>query len=193
VRRTDFRDGVPCEMGIVCQRRHDLLQPQCPYYRAYLKRSKMPGRRSSFRGKAGGGRITVDPKQWLYPTPSLTGEQAGYVSFLDQLDRWVFALGSKQDYDRVRTILLQRLGCERGIADVIGGLMNESLLTSVEQHNAELHNLRRTFEGRVPRELGTWTVAKDEMKQVRKRVAEFRVFERKLKAAPEKSKRAAAK
>ncbi|MBW7905309.1 MAG: hypothetical protein LC135_05280 [Phycisphaerae bacterium] len=177
--------GTPylVKFQVVCRRCHDLLQPQCPYCREYLKRSKLPERRSSFQCKACGGQITVDPHQWLFDTPYLTDEQAGYVGFVWQLDRWVFALGSRADYEKVRANLRQRFGVEPGIGDVIWGLMNESILALTEKHNAELAELRRTFGGRIPRDLGTWTVAKDEIKDVQKLMTEFRAFERDVKAA----------
>lgn len=176
---------------VVCQRCHDLLQPQCPYCREYLKRSKMPERRSSFRCRACGEQIHVDPNQWLYPTPYLTDEQAGYLGFLEQLDHWVFTLGSRADYEKMRAALRQKFGGEPGIGDVLWGLMNESIRLLGERHNAEVEELRWTFDGRIPRELAGPTLAQTEMKDVRELMKDFRAFEQEVKAARKERKRRA--
>lgn len=166
---------------VVCRRCHDLLQPQCPYCREYLKRSKLPERRSTFQCKACGGRITVDPHQWLYDTPYLTDEQAGYAGFVWQLDRWVFTLGSRADYEKVRANLRQRFGVEPGIGDVIWGLMNESVLNLTERQQRGKQELRDFMDGRI-QEIGNYDV-REEIKLVRELMTKFRAFERDLKAA----------
>jgi len=110
------------------QSHHPHLRPLCPYCRIDLPPRKPPTRRSSFKCPACGGRIYVEPTQPIYPTPYLDETQRQYVRFLWQLDRWIFALGSDEDYARKKQELALQFGCEPGVGDVIWGLMNESLV-----------------------------------------------------------------
>lgn len=176
---------------IVCKQCHDLLQPQCPYCGAYSKRSKIPDRRSSFRCKACSEQIFVEPNQWLYGTPYLTEEQADYLGFLEQLDRWIFTLGSRDDYEKMRAALRKKFGGEPGIRDVLWGLMNESLSVLGEQHNAGIEELRQTFDGEIPHYMLKGAGAKYEIEEVRELMKNFRAFEREAKAARKERKRRA--
>lgn len=173
---------------VACRRCHDLLQPQCPYCHEYVKRKKMPERRSSFRCKACGKQIEVDPNQWLYDRPYLTDEQAGYLAFLEQLDRWVFTLGSRDDYRRVQAVLRQKFGGEPGIGDVIWGLMNESQRVLGEKHNAAIEELRQLFDGRIPSHMSRSAGAKIEMQELQELMKEYRAFEREVKAVKKRRK-----
>jgi hypothetical protein len=47
--------------------------------------------------------------------------QAGYVGFVEQLDHWVFTIGGRDDYERMREQLHQKFSGEPGIGDVIWG------------------------------------------------------------------------
>lgn len=126
--------------------------------------------------------IFIEPANWLYDSIYLTEHQAGYVGYIEQLDHWVFTQGSQDDYDRMRTGLRQKFGSEPGVGDVIWGLMNESVLALGEQHNAEIDQLRRTFDGRVPRDMSSSTTAKFELEDLRGLMKDFRSFERDMKA-----------
>ena len=167
---------------VVCRRCHDLLQPQCPYCGEYIKRKKMPERRSSFQCKSCGEEVCVEPKQWLYDRPYLTDEEAGYLAFVERLDRWIFTLGSRDDYRRVQAALRQKFGGEPSVGDVIWGLMNESILVLGKEHNRRIEELRRTFDGRIPRDMARTAGTKFEMQELRELMKEFRSFEREVKA-----------
>lgn len=172
---------VRCE--IVCQRCHDLLQPQCPYCRTYTKRKKIPERRSSFRCRNCGGQIHVEPSQWLYDAPYLTDEQQGFLGFLEQLDTWIFTLGSRDDYRKVQAALREKFGGEPGISDVLWELMHESLRVLGDQHNAGIKEMRQLFDGKLPSELAETGGAKYEMRELQDLMKEFRAFEHEVKAA----------
>lgn len=173
---------------IVCKRCHDLLQPQCPYCREYVKRSKIPARRSSFRCKACSAQIHVEPKQWLYATPYLTDEQAGYLGFLEQLDHWVFTLGSRKDYCRTRDALRKKFGGEPGIGDVLWGLMHESLRVLGDKHNVGIEETRRVFGGIIPPELVDSAGTKYEREMLKELMDDFQQFERAAKASRKRRK-----
>ena len=165
---------------IVCKRCHDLIQPECPYCGTRIRRKNVPKRRSSFGCKACGEYIEVIPGNWLYGSVYLTDEQAGYLSFLEQLDHWVFTIGSQADYIAMQAALRKKFGGEPGIGDVIWGLMNESVRLLCEEHGAKMEDVSQLFDGQIPRGMAH-SSAKEFLKDVRKLMKDFRAFDREVK------------
>lgn len=112
--------------------------PVCPYCETEFKNRKRPTRRSSFKCPACKKPIAVEPKQYLYSSMYLTREQAQYVYYLWQLDRWVFAKGSFADYSQMKATLTMKFGGDPGVRDVVWGLMNESAATCGDKYSAEM-------------------------------------------------------
>lgn len=173
---------------IVCGRCHDLLQPQCPYCGVYLVRKSAPKRRSTFKCKACGEEIFVEPSNWLYAGVYLNEQQAGYVGYVEQLDHWVFTIGSRDDYHRTREQLRKKFGGEPGIGDVIWGLMNQSVVAINESYERRMQEIRRTFGGRVPCEMALTKDDKVELQDLRELMDDFRAFEKEMRANAKKRK-----
>lgn len=184
-------DADPHLVGerIVCKRCHDLMQPQCPYCEEYIRRKKVPQRRSSFKCKACGEQVFVEPANWLYDSIYLTEHKAGYVGFVEQLDHWVFTIGSRDDYERTRAQLRQKFGGEPGIGDVIWGLMNQSIVAINESYERRMQEIRSTFDGRIPRDMAMTAADKVELQDLRQLMKEFREFEREMKAKAKQRKK----
>lgn len=70
----------------------------CPACGASLGYRKPPSRRSSFKCKKCGAQVHADPQQQLFPSVYLTETEKGLVDYLWQLDRWVFAAGTIDDF-----------------------------------------------------------------------------------------------
>ncbi len=174
---------------IVCKRCHDLLNPQCPYCTVNLLRKKVPTRRSSFKCKACGEQIIVEPNNWLYDSIYLDEHQAGYVGYVEQLDHWVFTEGSRKAYEQMREKLRKKFGGEPRIGDVIWGLMNQSVIAVNQHYDKQQEELRRTFDGRVPRELKLTAADKVELRDLRDLMKDFQAFERAMKAEAKSRKK----
>jgi hypothetical protein len=97
--------------------------------------------------------VYVEPYQPIYPTPFLDETQVVYVNFLWHLDNWVFAIGSNEDYIKMRDELRLRFNSEPCVGDVIRGLMNDSMAKSCRDQweRDDLKKLMdefRKFEGK---------------------------------------------
>jgi DNA-directed RNA polymerase subunit M/transcription elongation factor TFIIS len=157
-----------------------IQQPTCPYCGTALPGRKPPKRRSTFACPNCGEAINVDPMQFIYPGPYLTDEQAGYVEFVWQLDRWVFTRGSHKDYEQMRGALRKKFGGEPGVGDVIWGLMNQAVLDCSKEHARQVAELRRTFPD-DPKTVRELMPDNYELNDVRELMEEFREFERQAK------------
>ena len=83
------------------------------------------------------------------PTPfkshDLTAMQAACIVALRQLDLWVFAYGSQEDYQQMHAFLHKRFKRAPGPADVVWGLMNKSLVERCEDE-FEIRALRELMQ-----------------------------------------------
>lgn len=170
--------GDPHLVGeeVVCRSCHDLLQPECPHCGRYIKRKTTPARRSKFKCPHCSKVIHVDPRQYVYSRPYLTSREAVYVDYVYQLDRWIFTLGSQDDYEAVRRELSKRFKSEPQPADVIWALMNRSMTMLGENHKSELKAMARTFGGKVPKDLQGNTSAYWQMQDLKRLMDEFHAF-----------------
>ena len=133
------------EQNTVTPKTQNIKQPSCPYCKAEFLNRKPPKRRSVFKCSTCQGEVTVDPHQFIYPSVYLTEKQATYVSFLWQLDHWVFTRGSKNDYQQMKAELAKKFRTEPGVGDVIWGLMNKSLMECDQFECGDVQDLMKEF------------------------------------------------
>lgn len=153
------------------------FDPKCPYCSTPLTGRKRPSRRSTFTCPHCNEVITVDPKQYIYDSPFLTEEQAGYAEYVGQLDHWVWTRGSMSDYEEQRAKLRRKFGGEPSIRDIIWGLIQSSKLDTMNRLARERDKMRKMFPGESDmQDVGTFEL--DELQALE---ADFKEFEREVK------------
>lgn len=151
-----------CQGHIVCQRCNAKLNKSeeapktkklenftlipCPYCKAELKVQRTRKRASKFKCQFCAREIIFDPHQFVYASPYLTLDQDTYITFLNQLDRWIFAYGSKKDYDAMKLMLGRKFKGEPRPPDIIWGLINQSLLRCKDYERKDLEGLSKKFK-----------------------------------------------